>query len=480
MILKIAFRNIFRQKRRSLLTALAMVGGFVLASISIGVAEGSYDQIIDGFTRVNLGHIQIHSKGYLDQPSLYNNIPNYNKIGEILSQYDEIFAWSYRVNSGGLAFVDEKTSGVMIMGINPEMENRATLFENRISEGKNLSPTAQKEVLIGKGLAKILKASLGDSLIVVSQGADGSIANDIYIIEGIITTQNDALDRIALYMHIHDAQELLVLGSKIHEVVIVLNDIEKAIDFSNTLNQELNPLNKKGLEVILEDVNNIQGFSTKEFASSFYNTYHSKDLTAFEIDDSLEKLQQLFSSKTKDSQINSRISDTLQYYIERPKLEVEPWQEFAKSFYQAMQADKQGNYYVQFIIMVIVAVGVLNTVLMSVLERTREYGLLKAIGTKPRQIFLLIVTETAMLSIFSIIAGTIISFGLNQYLSQNGISLGTSFDVGGFSIDKFISQVSFIVFLIPGIIVLVSAVFVSIFPAIRASRTNPAKTMRMH
>ena len=76
MILKIAFRNVFRQKRRTILTALTMFGGFVLCSFSIAFTDGTYNTVIDMFTRNRLGHIQIHHSDYRDRPSLHRNISN--------------------------------------------------------------------------------------------------------------------------------------------------------------------------------------------------------------------------------------------------------------------------------------------------------------------------------------------------------------------------------------------------------------------
>ena len=81
MILKIAFRNIFRQKRRTILTALAMVVGFTLLSLTIGLSDGAYGNIISMFTRNRIGHIQVHRVGYLDKPSLYETIDGYTAVG---------------------------------------------------------------------------------------------------------------------------------------------------------------------------------------------------------------------------------------------------------------------------------------------------------------------------------------------------------------------------------------------------------------
>ena len=115
-----AFRNIFRQKRRSLFTALSMFGGFVLAAVFIGWADGSYNNIIDTFTRNNFGHIQIHEKSYLDRPSLYKTIDNLPEVEKLLSRTEHIDSWAPRLYAAGLASVGEESAGAKIIGILPQ------------------------------------------------------------------------------------------------------------------------------------------------------------------------------------------------------------------------------------------------------------------------------------------------------------------------------------------------------------------------
>ena len=108
IMLKIAFRNIFRQKRRSTLTALSMFGGFVLAAFFIGFSEGTYNDIINKFTRSQTGHIQVHRKGYLAHPSLYKTIDLPERAAKILGQMDKVDSWAPRLYSAGLASLGDK------------------------------------------------------------------------------------------------------------------------------------------------------------------------------------------------------------------------------------------------------------------------------------------------------------------------------------------------------------------------------------
>jgi ABC-type lipoprotein release transport system permease subunit len=258
--------------------------------------------------------------------------------------------------------------------------------------------------MLGKGLAKRLHAGLGDEVIVVSQGADGSIANDLYTITGIIDSGNELSDQAGLYLHLADAQELLVLEGRVHELAVVSESI-------------------RGLH---------------------------------------------------------RLARRIEGAITRPGLAVQTWREFAKAFYDAMQADKQGAWVSLFIIILLVSFGVLNTVLMNVLERTREYGLLRAVGTKPGQIFSLVIVEVIFMALMSVAIGILVSYGINYVFSFKGIPLPISIDYGGVTFSEMYTEINTRSYVIPLVSVVFSALFVSVFPAVKAARTQPAAAMRSH
>ena len=404
MILKIAFRNIFRQKRRTILTALAMIVGFTLSSVFIGWSDGAYGNIIAMFTRNRIGHIQVHREGYLDKPSLYKTISEYSAVGKAIQTIAGVEAWTPRVFGAGLGSVDEKSTTVQIFGVDVARETKATQFNKKVIEGRVLDKTPSHEAVIGKGLATTLSATLGSEIVIFSQGADGSIANDVYTIVGIVESGDDTTDRMTCYLNLKDAQELFVLEGRIHEIVVTVSRVNQVAKITRA--------------------------------------------------------------------IETRLNDST--------LHVAPWQEVAKSFYRAMQADKQGDSVGRIVIMLIVAIGVLNTVLMSVLERTREYGVLKAVGTKPTQIFRLVICEVFIIALGSICVGALLGVLTNYLLSIYGITLPEEFTYGGIKFETMYAEVNARSLIIPAITVLLSATVVSLFPAIKAARIMPAKAMRTH
>ena len=402
MTLKIAFRNIFRQKRRTILTALAMIVGFTLSSVFIGWSDGAYSDIIEMFTKNRIGHIQVHQRGYLDKPSLYKTMDDYESVGETIGRVKGVAAWTPRVYSAGLGSVGEKSTAVQIIGVDAALEVEATQFDKKIIDGRKFSVQPAREAVLGKGLARVLSATVGGEIVIVSQGADGSIANEQYEIVGIAETGDDITDRTACYLHIGGAQELLVLEGRCHEIVVIVSNINRVHKITKAIEANLN--------------------------------------------DSM--------------------------------LDVSPWQVVAKAFYRAMQADKQGDAIGRIIIMLIVAIGVLNTVLMSVLERTSEYGVLRAVGTKPAQIFWLVICEVLIIALGSIAVGALLGASINYLLSIYGITMPQEFTYGGIKFQTMYAEVNARSLIIPAITVVLAAAVVSLFPALKAARILPARAMR--
>jgi putative ABC transport system permease protein len=400
--LRLAVRNLLRQGKRTLFTGLSMLVGFVMASFFIGWADGTYNHISDGFTRNRLGHIQIHRQGYLDDPTLYKTIENPAKIAGELETADHIESWTPRIYAAGLASVGEKSAGARIIGIDPEREDRTTSLAAKLIEGRYFS-SSPNQAVIGQTLATILDAAIGDELIIVSQAADGSIANDMYEIIARIDTGDPVLNRSAVYISLAEAQALFVLDQRVHEIAVTVDNL-----------------------------NHVQ-----------------------------------------------KVTADLQQRLAGGDLEVDPWQVFASEFYKAMQADKNGMYLSLLVVVIVVAITILNTVLMSVLERQKEYGVLRAIGTRPARIVGMVITETSLLAAASIVLGSILGFLLNWYFSRHGIALANPIEWGSMQFRYMKGEINARSFYLPSLTVIVTSLLVCLPPALRAARTEPAVTMRM-
>jgi putative ABC transport system permease protein len=401
LTLKTAVRNLLRQRRRTLFTGLSMLVGFVLCCFFIGWADGTYNYIIDSFTRNRLGHIQIHQKGYLRKPTIYKTIDNVASVEAALGGIPQVDSWAPRVYSAGLVSVGDKSAGASVIGIDPQREDRTTGFSRKIVQGHYFS-SGSREVILGKDLAKMLDARVGRSIVIVSQAADGSIADDAYMIAAFVDVGDPIVNRSGLYMTLVDAQNLFALGGRVHEVAVTVHDLRQV----------------DGVTAVLRGKLRAEG------------------------------------------------------------LEVDPWQVFASEFYKAMHADKSGMYMSLLVVVIVVAITILNTVLMSVLERQKEYGVLKALGTRPSQIVKLVVAEVSLLAVFCILAGSLIGYFLNLYFSIHGIVLRHPVIWGSVQMKYMKGEVNLRSFILPAATVIFTSLLVCIFPAIKAARTDPAKTMR--
>ncbi len=162
--------------------------------------------------------------------------------------------------------------------------------------------------------------------------------------------------------------------------------------------------------------------------------------------------------------------------LDDPALSTDPWQVVEVTFYNSMRADKEGNYVTTAVVMAMVAIGVLNAVLMSVMERTREYGLLRAVGTRPGQVFWMIVVETMVLGVLSTVIGFIASLPIMKYLNVTGIPI-PPVEVGGMIMDAMVVEISASVFIYPVALVLITAFLVSLWPAAHSARITPVAAL---
>ena len=400
---RLAYRNILRQRRRSVLTGLSIAISYLVCCLAISMSEGSYNNAIRFFTEDTTGHIQIHREDYLRRPNLHTHF----SPDALLESLDDtrITAASARVFAPGLAYAGDNHTSASIVGVDVATEPGVTRIRDKVTTGIFLPTSYDMAVpapaLIGVGIAEQLEVSPGDELILISQGADGSIANDIFNVVGFVGTRSSS-DRFQVYLPLTAAQEFLTLHGRAHQIVIRLDEINLARSVANDLRND----------------------------------------------------------------------------IKTASITVSPWQEVQESFFRSMESDKRANEVSLGIILFIVFIGVLNTVLMSVLERTREFGVLKAIGSRPWNVARLIVLETSMLAFLGLVVGLILTLPVIWWFATTGINMPEPIDIGGVNMQAMRGEFSWTVFTFPTLIVYAYALLISIFPAIKAARVSPIDAMR--
>lgn len=403
MLFKLASRNLLRNLRRTSLTLLVMIAGFVVMSISYGLSEGGYDRIIDIFTDINTGHVQITHNGFLDDPTIYKTVENLSEVEAQLKQINSVLSYRFSIECGGLATVGKKTTSTRIVGsflFNREKDQFKKSNIPLLLPNAPLRKEGRNQVYIGQKIAEILDAKLDDELVLISQGMDGSISNDIFIVKGFF--EKSSFTDHTIDLDLVSAQNFFAMENKAHKVIIKGEHFKK----SPQLLQELN--------AVFQNYQNLQ---------------------------------------------------------------IIGWQEVEKDFMKGMEQDKSGNVLLFFIIGTVVALGVLNTILMSILERKKEFSILKSIGTRPSKIFLLIILESLILVMVSIVLGSLCAFASNYWLSLHGFKFEVPVNFEGIIIDEMVSSIHLKVFLIPSFIISLSGMIVSIFPAYKMSRMPPLEGM---
>ena len=407
LIYTLAIRNVLRNRHRSLLTILSMGSGFFLLCTMISLSEGSYSNMIDIFTGDQVGHVQVHKGDYLTRPSLYKTF-DANALLKTFKQDPNTMAIAPRIFSPALAYGNDKTYPASIVGIDPRREAQTTRLESKVVLGEYLDNSMTTDgyfpAMIGFSLAKNLDLTLGDELVLISQGLDGSIANDIFIISAMIGNANSA-ERTSVYLSIPAIASFLAIPeglSRIHELVIKLQHQKQAMPFAEKWQT---PLATDGLSI-------------------------------------------------------------------------DPWQVVESAFYKGMQADKNGNYISLGILIFIISIGVLNTVLMGTLERTREFGVLKAIGTPPNTIFSMIMLESFLLALASCLLGAVFALPLVHWLSTAGLSLPDPIDMGGVMFDSILAELTPFSVLTPFTVIIGTTLLVSLIPAIRAAKISPLQALQ--
>jgi ABC-type lipoprotein release transport system permease subunit len=402
--IKIAWRNILRNKNRSLITISAV--GFGLGALIFiwSFVEGAHKQMVENYTSLLTSHIQIHAKGYHAKPKLESTVPHPEKVIQKIQNNPMVKASSPRVRAEGLLTSTNSSSGVFILGIDPAREPQISRLHKSIKEGQFIDSAHPRDVVLGQMLADTLDVGIGSKVVVMSQALDGSVAAGAFYVKGLLETGTEEIDRAVMLINYNYAQELFNMVDQASEIAI---------------------------RVVAADKN------------------HS---------------------------IAKEIQSTLDYNF----LEILPWQETSKSFQQWIEFDNGFIWLIVMVLMIVVAIGILNTVLMGVLERTRDFGVLLALGTKPKEIIQMVVWESFFLGTVGSLTGLGIGFLLTHYFQIVGINL-TVFTkaLNSFYIDAVIYPVSNMTHIgISTALVLSTSIIVCLYPALRAARLKPIEAIR--
>ncbi len=221
-LLSLAARNVTRSRHRTVVTILAMAFAcmtmIIFAALMKGFILGSERNVVS----MNTGDIQIHQPGYRDDPDIYHLIPHSEELADTIRQLG--FQVTERLFAYGLMASESGSSGVQLRGVNVETEATVTMIHQHVMTGQWLSDDETHGVVIGKKLSKLLDVTIGDELIFVGQTADGYMANDRFVVRGILKSVSAVIDNGGVMMVDTALRDLIALPPGAHELTVMRSD----------------------------------------------------------------------------------------------------------------------------------------------------------------------------------------------------------------------------------------------------------------
>lgn len=403
LLLKLAFRNIFRHKKRSLITMTAIAVGLGALIFMRSFMHGAHLQMVRNVTRTLTSDAQIVPKALENFYNTNGAIEDPEPIRRILRSDPRILAFSERIIGGGMIASEKKSMATFIIGFDPAQEEKIGTRREVVS-GRALTEADEQGLILGEKMRQILGAQIGESIVLTAQDFYGSLTGERFTVLGTFQTGNDQVDNSMVILLKQSAQRLLSFEQRVSKFALRIDP-------------------------------------------------------RYLIDDVVHDLR-------------GKIVD--------PNLKVVTWQNLIPMIAQMIQFQDGMSFIIMAIVLSVVATGILNTLMMSIMERIREFGLMIALGTKPSQIILLILLESFFLSIFGALGGLFLGSGLIFYFGHIGIDLTrfvsalSNLMIGSQVFPHFDLRYSLIFLLV----VLVSNLLVSLYPAWRAGKLAPLEAMR--
>jgi len=405
IILRLAWRNLWRQPRRTWLTTGAMVFSNVLLVFMISLQFGMYGLMVDNGLKAFTGHLQVQAPGFLDDEKMRQTVPDVVALaGDLRRGLD-----SGRVAARSQAFVlassEDRSYGIAVLGVEPRFEPVVSSIPGLVSVGRYLEDGDSASIVIGALLARNLRVTVGDELTLLGSGLDGSFAAAVVGVVGIFDSGIAELDRTFAELPIGYFDDVFYMRGAGHRIVINA----ETIDAVPALEQRVKTLLAHREDVVVHD-----------------------------------------------------------------------WNALEPGLRQAIQADLSSSFFMYGLLAILVAFSVLNTQLMSVLERTREFGIVMSLGLKPGRLARLVLLETAMMGVLGIILGGMAGAAVTYWFSVHGFSypgleeMAVQFNLPG----RMYPQVSWLSILIGPLVVFVFTMLAAVYPALRLHWLNPVMAMR--
>ena len=406
---KLAWRNLWRRKRRTMITGFSIGFGVVLSVTFTGTGDYGYTNMINTSATLGMGHVTIEPGGYNQTPSLDKRLRNVGQIREYVLTMPGVKNAIVRIMGQAIFASASKTVGGMFLAIDPAQESaEQNLLLRSLVQGQLFPVADGRGAVIGKKMAKKLNLRIGKKLVYTTTDVNGEIVSEIARVVGIFKTGVNEVDGTT--------------------VLLPINRVRKTL------------------------------------------RYDAQDAT-------------LVAVTINDQRYAERMRDKITAELRNPLCEVLSWQQTQTELASIITMDRIGNYISQVLIGLLIAAGILNTMLMSVMERTREFGVMMAIGMSPKTLFKLVIVESVCLALIGIVLGIIITAPWYAYLYYVGLdfsgAIGDDYSAGGILIDPLIKIRLYkesVIAILTGVFIL--TLLSGLYPAWRAGRIPPVESLK--
>lgn len=346
MLIKLAWRNIWRNRNRSLITMSAVASAVVLSVVMVSLQKGVFDNLIKDLVSLYTGYIQVHAKGYWEEQSLDNSFEITDSLDQIVHQTPGVARMAHRLETFALASSGEKTRACLVVGVDPAAEDALTRLTPKIQAGAMFTPGSQS-AMMAMGLAEKLGLGFGDTLVLLTQGYYGSTAAIKIPIQGLLRFGSPELNERIVYLPLAAAQTWLDAPNRATSLVLGLESARLMPRVESAIEKKI---------------------------SGDYETMN--------------------------------------------------WEEMMPEISQHIETDTASTRIILGVLYLLISFGIFSTLLMMLAERRREFGMLLALGMRPRLISQVVFMETLFLTLCGCLAGILLSWPVVWYLSIHPIELG--------------------------------------------------------
>ena len=406
----VAWRNLWRQKRRALLTLSSIAFGGFLAVLFTALQDRSFADFIDTAARLGGGHVTLQHSEYLNTPTLTRTVQDAGRLGELVSQDQDVEQVVNRITGQIMLATASDSFGAFFIAYDPELEEDNTLsFGEGLVEGEMYQTSQDRGIVLGKKLAQNLGVKIGNKIVYTMMDKEGEIVAGMRRLSGVIGTGAPSLDA--------------------------------------------------GLCLLpIDTVRKVLGYAPDE------STYVALFL----------------SDSRKSGMVAQRLGDI----VDSGTVAL-AWDEIQPELASFIAMKVGGARFMEIVIAILVAAGIFNTLFVSVMERTREFGIMMAIGYSPSQLFRMVMLESLWLGVVGIAACTLITIGPYLYLVNTGINVsammgGAATEVAGVGFDPTLR-----VGIFPENLVMIAAAILlatlaaGLYPAWRAGNVVPVESIKL-